>query len=98
LSEIDADFAVTATDSSFVYEGSQSSTFNNNDWIPGTSQPAVVSDEPRYVPELNEGDGVRHQIFGLGTVMELDGDNAVIYFKGKGSRKLNIAFAPLEKL
>jgi DNA helicase-2/ATP-dependent DNA helicase PcrA len=57
-----------------------------------------ASDEPRYVPELNEGDGVRHKIFGLGTVVELDGDNAVIYFKGKGSKRLNIAFAPLEKL
>jgi DNA helicase-2/ATP-dependent DNA helicase PcrA len=57
-----------------------------------------MSSEPRYVPELNEGDGVRHQIFGVGTVMEIEGDNAVIYFKGKGTRKLNISFAPLEKL
>lgn len=54
--------------------------------------------EPRYVPDLNEGDGVRHRIFGLGTVMEIEGDNAVIYFKNKGTRKLNISFAPLEKL
>jgi DNA helicase-2/ATP-dependent DNA helicase PcrA len=59
---------------------------------------SLEADEPRYVPELNEGDGVRHKIFGIGTVMELDGDNAVIYFKGKGSKRLNIAFAPLEKL
>ncbi|HEY5806130.1 MAG TPA: UvrD-helicase domain-containing protein [Candidatus Saccharimonadales bacterium] len=57
-----------------------------------------VSDEPRYIPELNEGDTVRHQVFGIGTVVELSGDNATIYFKGKGARKLNIAFAPLEKL
>jgi DNA helicase-2/ATP-dependent DNA helicase PcrA len=57
-----------------------------------------VSDEPRYVPELTEGDTVRHQVFGTGTVVELDGDNATIYFKGKGAKKLNIAFAPLEKL
>ncbi len=98
LSEIDAEFAVTATDSNFDYDANRSSTFNNNDWTPGASQPSPVNSEPRYVPELNEGDGVRHQIFGLGTVMELDGDTAVIYFKGKGSRKLNIAFAPLEKL
>lgn len=54
--------------------------------------------EERYVPDLNEGDVVKHQIFGQGTIMEMDGDNAVIYFKGKGSKKLNIAFAPLEKL
>ena len=98
LSEIDAEFAVTATDPSFGYDGHSSSTYNNNDWTPGASQPAPANNEPRYVPELNEGDGVRHQIFGMGTVMELDGDTAVIYFKGKGSRKLNIAFAPLEKL
>jgi transcription elongation factor GreA-like protein len=50
------------------------------------------------VPELYEGDGVRHQVFGVGTVLEMDGDNAVIYFKGKGTKKLNTAFAPLEKL
>ena len=55
-------------------------------------------DGPRYVPEINEGDAVRHQVFGVGTVVELDGDTATIYFKGKGSKKLNIAFAPLEKL
>jgi DNA helicase-2/ATP-dependent DNA helicase PcrA len=57
-----------------------------------------VTDEPRYVPELVEGDTVRHQLFGVGTIVELDGDAATIYFKGKGAKKLNIAFAPLEKL
>ncbi len=54
--------------------------------------------EPRYVPDLSEGDSVRHQIFGKGTVMEIEDDTAVVYFKGKGTRKLNISFAPLEKL
>lgn len=70
-------------------------------WQSAPDMPALPpkpSDEPRYVPELNEGDGVKHQVFGIGTVLELDGDNATIYFKGKGSKKLNIAFAPLEKL
>lgn len=56
------------------------------------------SQEPRYVPELNEGDSVRHDIFGTGTVMEVDGDNVVIYFKGKGAKKLNVSFAPIQKL
>ncbi len=64
----------------------------------GLPEAEVFDDEPRYVPELNEGDGVRHQVFGEGTVMELDGENATIYFKGKGAKKLNISFAPLEKL
>jgi DNA helicase-2/ATP-dependent DNA helicase PcrA len=56
------------------------------------------SGEPRYVPELEEGDGVRHKLFGVGTVLELNGDTATIFFKGKGAKRLNIAFAPLEKL
>lgn len=56
------------------------------------------SAEPRYIPELSEGDGVKHKVFGIGTVMELEGDLATIYFKGKGAKKLDIGFAPLEKL
>ena len=56
------------------------------------------SHEHRYVPEINEGDSVKHSIFGTGTVLEIEGDNATIYFKGKGTKKLNIAFAPLEVL
>jgi DNA helicase-2/ATP-dependent DNA helicase PcrA len=67
---------------------------------PDEQPEAVPSNIPesRYVPDLNEGDGVRHKLFGVGTVVELEGDNAVIYFKNKGTRKLNISFAPLEKL
>jgi len=60
--------------------------------------PQAFDDEPRYVPELAEGDGVRHQLFGVGTVLNLEGETATIYFKGKGTKQLNIAFAPLEKL
>ncbi|QQS19812.1 UvrD-helicase domain-containing protein [Candidatus Saccharibacteria bacterium] len=55
-------------------------------------------EEPRYVPELFEGDTVRHELFGTGTVVEIQGDTAAIYFKGKGLKKLNTAFAPLQKL
>jgi len=54
--------------------------------------------EPHYIPELNEGDGVRHEVFGIGTVVDIDGETVTVYFKGKGARKLNIAFAPLKKL
>jgi len=54
--------------------------------------------ETRYIPELAEGDNVRHKQFGQGTVLELDGDTAIIYFKGRGAKKLDIGFAPLEKL
>ena len=83
LSEIDGS---KVNDSSFQFQPTISNAQNTS------------IDEPRYIPELNEGDSVRHQIFGTGTVMEMEGDMAVIYFKGKGTRKLDIGFAPLEKL
>lgn len=60
--------------------------------------PRPASDEPRYVPDLTEGDTVKHDVFGMGTVVELDGENATIYFKGKGAKKLNISFAPIKKV
>ena len=68
----------------------------SSDMTPSTPRP--VDNEPRYVPELYEGDTVRHKLFGEGTIVELDGDTATVYFKGKGAKKLNISFAPLEKL
>lgn len=55
-------------------------------------------DELRYVLDLNEGDGVEHQLFGVGRVLAVEGDNATILFKNSGTKKLNIAFAPLTKL
>lgn len=85
LSEIDSEFQANASD--YAYASA-----------PGLLGPPVDPNEVRYVPDLEEGDSVRHQVFGTGTVMELDGDNAVIYFKGKGARTLNISFAPLQKL
>lgn len=57
----------------------------------------VDHQEPRYIPELYEGDRVAHELFGEGTVVEMHGDMAAIYFKGVGVKKLNISFAPLVK-
>ena len=87
LSEIDGEFQAANGFDDFGREG----------MTPQAAQASPVN-EPRYVPDLNEGDGVRHQVFGTGTVMEIEGDTAVVYFKGKGTRKLNISFAPLEKI
>lgn len=59
---------------------------------------AAGAGEPRYVPEFNQGDVVRHKVFGEGTIVDMDGDMAGIMFKGRGLKKLDISFAPLEKL
>jgi DNA helicase-2/ATP-dependent DNA helicase PcrA len=89
LSEIDGEFQASDTG----YGG-----YNPEPQLLGTPKGDEFSQEPHYVPELNEGDGVRHKLFGVGTVVDIDGDTVTVYFKGKGPRKLNVAFAPLERL
>ena len=48
--------------------------------------------------EINEGDTVKHQLFGVGKIISIDGDTATIYFKSKGNKTLNVQFAPLERV
>jgi DNA helicase-2/ATP-dependent DNA helicase PcrA len=92
LSEIDGQFQVDS-----VSLGG-SAWQNSYDQTVEDDYSQIVPEEPHYVPELNEGDQVQHTVFGTGTVMEIDGDNVTVYFKGKGAKKLNTAFAPLKKL
>ena len=91
LSEIDAEFATGGGDY-------QPLGFNASGFPGEVTATDEWNQEPHYIPELNQGDGVRHQVFGTGTVVEVDGENVTVYFKGKGTRKLNLAFAPLERL
>jgi len=84
LSEIDSNFQ-TAGNTSF-----------DDPILLGT--PPTQNPEPHYVPDLFEGNTVEHQVFGVGTIMEIEGDTAVVYFKGRGTRKLNVSFAGLKKL
>lgn len=60
---------------------------------PGEQQ--VVMDEDM---ELEIGDKVRHQLFGVGEVESIDGMTISVTFAGKGVKKLNAAFAPLERV
>lgn len=63
--------------------------------------PETTSNEPRYVPEgaeLEIGDRVRHRVFGVGQIAAIDGPTVSVAFSGRGLKKLNIDFAPLEKI
>jgi ATP-dependent DNA helicase UvrD/PcrA len=92
LSEFDADFQ---TDSVSLGGSMWQDTYAQESY---DDLPTTSIDEPQYLLELSEGDTVKHDVFGQGTVMEVDGDNVVVYFKGKGAKKLNVSFAPLQKL
>lgn len=95
LSEIDGSFASNGT--SGFYNNIQASS-SQDSYESSSANSASETQEVSYIPDIAEGDGVRHKVFGMGTVLEIDGDVATIYFKGKGTRKLNLGFAPLEKL
>jgi DNA helicase II / ATP-dependent DNA helicase PcrA len=57
-----------------------------------------TDNEPRYSDDYEEGDAVEHPLFGKGTIVEIEGDNLAIYFKGRGTKKLNVSFAPIKKI
>ena len=99
LTEVDPDFAknINRHSESALRSGSLSRASEQ-------AENGSVSDEPRFVPDddfceidLSPGDEVDHQIFGRGTVREINGDIVRVDFAGK-IRTLNVSFAPLRKL
>lgn len=64
--------------------------------------PKALPQDRAYEPEpslqVAVGAKVRHQLFGIGTVVGVDGEMLSIAFKTKGVKKLNASFAPLELL
>lgn len=111
LSEVDAEFQTGSEFSGFGAGNfrlknsyNEEYSYDDFDQTPNYQEPVydtgpAFADEPRYVPELDEGDVVRHKIFGEGRVVEIDGSNVTVYFKGiKANKRLDTSFAPLEKL
>ncbi|HUB93385.1 MAG TPA: UvrD-helicase domain-containing protein [Verrucomicrobiae bacterium] len=96
LAEIDTAYTEEATSGVSFAGGFGGGGYDDRQYI-APAPPGIQDNEPRYVPDFEAGDTVTHQLFGKGTIVELDGDVATIYFKGVGPKKLNIAFAPLEK-
>jgi DNA helicase-2/ATP-dependent DNA helicase PcrA len=72
---------------------------------PSFEAPASASNmpfgEPQVIPEdmeLEVGDAVHHKVFGLGKVISIEGMTLGISFEGRGIKKLNAAFAPIERV
>lgn len=76
------------------------SIYNSSNDLTGWAENISNKDnqEPQYVTDYEIGDAVEHQLFGRGIIVEMDGDNLAIHFKGKGTKKLNAAFAPIKKV
>ena len=63
----------------------------SRDW----GEPEIIYDDDGG---LDVGDKVQHQLFGIGTVVAIEGVTVSIAFDGRGVKKLNSAFAPLKKI
>lgn len=62
---------------------------------PSFNEPRVVMDD---AVDLHKGDQVKHQIFGIGKVVSVEGTTVGVTFGSQSVKKLNVAFAPLEKI
>ncbi len=91
LSDIDPD-SVHLASSPSLYDNSFSGEFNPTGF---SDEPYVVNEE---IGDLSVGDQVKHSVFGVGHVMSIDGVTVGVAFSGKGIKKLNVAFAPLQKI
>lgn len=87
LSELGGDVLTSSLVQSFA---PSTTTFDSPSYEPFTDEVVAIA--------VTVGDRVRHSLFGVGRVTELDDDVATIEFAKGGRKKLNIAFAPLEKL
>jgi DNA helicase-2/ATP-dependent DNA helicase PcrA len=93
---------LTDIDEDFIKPISSVPAANTANIVENTARTELIekSDEPRFVPdelELSVGDQVRHQIFGTGTIIDIDGQIVAVDFGIGRVKKLNIAFAPLER-
>lgn len=67
-----------------------------NPWNEAPKFTASMNVQPSI--DLVVGDRVKHKIFGIGKISAMEGDIATIAFPNRGAKKLNTAFAPLEKV
>ena len=65
---------------------------------PTTAQAADTHREQMLGLDLQPGDRIRHAKFGEGIVAEVNGDEVSATFAGSGTKRLSLAFAPIEKV
>ncbi len=62
------------------------------------SEPTIDYNVDETQINLHRGDRVRHPVFGVGVVEDVSGQTVEIKFRARGTKKLNVSFAPLERV
>ena len=66
--------------------------------LPTTESSAAIHRERMLGLDLQPGDRIRHAKFGEGVVKAVSGDEVTAEFSPVGSKRLSLAFAPIEKI
>jgi DNA helicase-2/ATP-dependent DNA helicase PcrA len=66
--------------------------------LPATGAEAATRRERLLGLDLQPGDRIRHAKFGEGIVSDVKGDEIAATFQGLGTKRLSLAFAPIEKI
>jgi DNA helicase II / ATP-dependent DNA helicase PcrA len=66
--------------------------------LPSSEASAAIHRERMLGLNLTPGDRIRHAKFGEGIVAEVKGDEVSATFQGLGTKRLSLAFAPIEKV
>jgi DNA helicase II / ATP-dependent DNA helicase PcrA len=77
----------------FGYNGPSSTSLEDSFLSDDPLEPRVVQEDT----DLEIGDKVRHKVFGTGTIVSIDGRSVAVSFSGRGVKRLNLDFAPLER-
>ena len=93
LGDVDANFSQEISSGSYMDDRSKNTKLNTNPCGYTNQEPHFEADEI----QISVGDKVNHKIFGQGKVKAIDGSVVSVHFS-TGTKKLNVAFAPLEKI
>jgi DNA helicase-2/ATP-dependent DNA helicase PcrA len=96
LRDIDENFPIDYRQS--TYSSEVSTVDNRANFANRPTNLNQEADNQADLVELKAGDKIQHQIFGVGQVTAVDGSVVSVQFSSGQPKKLNVAFAPLEKI
>ena len=68
------------------------------DDIPEDLIEEIRSGEIASTTDLVNGDLIRHEMFGLGKIIQLDDDEALVQFESSGKKRIALALSPVERV
>lgn len=92
------DFPKKESSSASIFSQSASSSFANFGKIFAHPEKSSSITKTTNASDFSVGMRVRHNAYGKGTIVGINGDIADIAFAGMGIKKMNVTLAPIKKI